>query len=102
MASASPHPARAAAARVMSEAPPAAVCRSCGARIRWASFLSADGRLRPVPLDIEPVAGGNIDVGIDEAGRFIAHSRTPELSVMRWQTHFVTCPQARQWRGRRR
>lgn len=78
-------------------------CRSCDAPILW----GATAKGRRIPLDPEPVAGGNL-----ELERLV----TPIASVLRVRyvakedihpdiarhvTHFATCPNARRHRRNR-
>jgi hypothetical protein len=62
---------------------PSCHCRSCGRPIRFEQ--TADGR--GVPLDIEPVDGGAIDLVRDGPGRRHLESVIPEAGVLRWQAH---------------
>jgi hypothetical protein len=76
------------------------VCRSCGARIRWARFTRSG---KVVPLDADPVPGGNVVVvGEDRDGPLIdlVSQAAPPLDSLRYVNHFSTCPQADQWRRR--
>ncbi len=67
-------------------------CKTCKRPIRWAK--SVHGRL--LPLDPEPVAGGNLV--LDDQG--VARVLRPEVPYggPRYTSHFVTCPQAREHR----
>lgn len=69
-------------------------CRSCGAAITWAR--SEDGRA--MPIDKDPVAGGNLVV---ENG--VARVAAPDLFDQRPRhvSHFATCPQAKEHRRSR-
>lgn len=68
-------------------------CRSCGARITW--LETAGGK--KIPVDEDPVPDGNIIV----VGK-MAHvlGKGQETTEPRYVSHFVTCPQAGEWRGR--
>lgn len=57
-------------------------CNGCGEPIEWATTP----RNTKIPLNVEPVAGGNVDL---RAG--IAFVVKPEPAVSRRQAHFVTC-----------
>jgi hypothetical protein len=77
-------------------------CRSCGAPVQW-------GRVEPsgkaIPLDPEPTATGNLVVVRATYGahgelvpvvRYVGADTAGE----RFVSHFVTCPDADQWRSR--
>lgn len=71
-----------------------AACRSCGAPIVWVVSAKTG---KSLPLDAVPVETGN--VSIDDAGR--AHVGKPKLPLEtddRYMSHFVTCPEAGEWR----
>ena len=76
-------------------------CRSCSASIRWA--LTTKGRR--IPLDPDPVPDGNL-VLVDGVAYSLPALATlrPELEVPaeRFVSHFATCPQAGDHRGRKR
>lgn len=65
-------------------------CRSCGAPVEWAELAS--GKRMPFDPPIVPVATKH-----DEDMRLI---ETVDTSVTR--SHFSTCPEADQWRRRRK
>jgi hypothetical protein len=70
------------------------VCVTCRAPIRWAFTVNG----KPMPLDPDPVAGGN--VALDDTGRATvvpADRRAGPLYV----AHFTTCPYAAEHRRRR-
>jgi len=69
-------------------------CRSCNAPILWAR--SAKGKRRPMPLDPEPVPGGNVELVDGEAWVV-----KPDPNVPRYVSHFATCPNAGQHRRAR-
>jgi hypothetical protein len=78
-------------------------CRSCGAAIRWA--VTATGKR--IPLDPEPVDGGNIV--IDNSGphgpiaTVVGKATQPGLfgdDSPRYVSHFATCPNADRHRRR--
>jgi hypothetical protein len=74
-------------------------CASCGAPVWWA--ISTNGR--PMPVDFEPVDGGNIDLAWDDDARaltatVIPHGQLDMFDRPRYRTHFVSCPHADQWR----
>ena len=68
-------------------------CRTCDAWIVWAR---TEGNKR-IPLDPEPVLNGNI---VLEAEGSIARVVPPRPDVKRYNSHFVTCPNAAQHRRR--
>lgn len=77
-------------------------CRSCGASIVWC--WSTKGV--PTPVDPEPVPDGNVTVEgggrIASGVRIVVGSIQPGLfdaPELRYQTHFVTCPDAARWRN---
>lgn len=73
-----------------------ACCSSCGAPIIWAKTA----RLRRfIPLDKEPIIGGNIvlDGGIASIETIGLFDRTPK-----YVSHFTTCPNAKKHRRPRR
>jgi len=67
-------------------------CRTCKARIIWAISRSH----APMPLNPEPVAGGNIEL---VAGVANVVSSNPD--VRRYVSHFATCAQADEHRKAR-
>jgi hypothetical protein len=69
-------------------------CSSCGRQIRF--VLTAKNR-KPIPIDAQPVAGGNLD--IDEDGLVVYVK--PEPEVVRFVSHFATCPNAASHRKKR-
>jgi hypothetical protein len=74
---------------------PDAACRSCGALIAWRSTLSG----RRIPVDPEPVEGGNIHVLAN--GRIVVEGSDTQVwsGAPRYRSHFATCPQAGEWRA---
>jgi hypothetical protein len=69
-----------------------ATCRSCGASIRWERTAND----KPIPLDPEPVADGNLALRDD--GRVYSLPPSDLDSVPRYVTHFATCPNASEHR----
>jgi hypothetical protein len=51
-----------------------------------------------MPIDAEPVAGGNVELEEVDAVVTLAHYVEPEPDVERYISHFATCPQAKDWR----
>jgi len=64
-----------------------AKCKTCGKRIVWSRTIHD----KPIPLDPEPVYGGNV---VLEAFGALARVVAPQADTKRYQAHFVTCPQA--------
>lgn len=74
-------------------------CRSCGAPIRWATTRVSGQR---IPLDAEPVEGGNVEVLGEVAGEWVVKVHKGAIpDRLGFLTHFVTCPDAGSWRKRR-
>lgn len=74
-------------------------CRSCGAPLAWAKTESG----RWMPLDEAPVEDGNI--ALAREGRDVVALNYEPLSHggrPRYQSHYVSCPCADQWRGTQR
>jgi hypothetical protein len=82
-------------------------CESCAAPIVWA--ITVAGKL--IPLDVEPSAGGNLRK--TGKNRTTKHGSAPEVEVApqmslwdggdgaRYVTHFATCPNAGEHRGKK-
>jgi len=75
-------------------------CRSCGSPIRWC--ITAANRKR-MPVDVDPVDDGNIWIDHTEQGTPIIQvalnaSGVPASVPLRYQSHYVSCPQADAWR----
>lgn len=68
-------------------------CRSCGAAILWIESAASS---KPMPLDPEPRADGNIFV-LDGRGA-VETMLTNFGEGPRYVTHFVSCPSAAQHR----
>lgn len=87
-------------ARPRPEDAEAGVCRSCGGAVWWV-LTTAE---KEMPLDVDPVADGNIEM--TRIGRHWRAEVLPQAESLfdvgrpRWRTHFVSCPQAAQWRRR--
>jgi hypothetical protein len=81
----------------------ASECRSCGAEV---IFVRSAATGRRMILDVEPTQGGN--VALDDAGQAAyvlsgsVLERAQDTQEPLYTSHFATCPQANQWRGRRR
>ncbi len=73
----------------------AEACRSCGAPVLWCRTEAG----KMMPVDAEPVENGNLEV-IRAGDRLIARVRGEDLlGSHRYLSHFVTCPQSREWRA---
>lgn len=64
-------------------------CRSCGAEIIWVVAAASGKRM---PIDAEPVAGGNLVLNGDQV------VYVEPTDAARYISHFVTCPQSAEWR----
>jgi hypothetical protein len=74
------------------------VCRSCGAEILWAITVT-NSRM---PVDPTPVPDGNVVLTRIDGGTPVATVLAPGEMLLDspplYVSHFVTCPQADQWR----
>lgn len=75
-------------------------CRSCKAPVIWC-------RLQPIgavtPIDAEPCEHGNIALSMvkgEVIGRVL--KKGEEYPHPRRTSHFATCPQAKQWRTKKK
>jgi hypothetical protein len=78
-------------------------CRSCKAPIIWA--IARTGR--PMPVDVEPIAGGNIELDEQQATPQALRPLAPlarlvraEPGVLRYRSHFASCPDSWKWKRR--
>ena len=69
------------------------MCKSCGAEIRW--IKSAN--LRNMPVDADPVEDGNLQVDWERGDAHVL-PRHSDYSGPRYNSHFLTCPNAKQHR----
>ena len=69
-------------------------CKSCGAPIVWCRTRSGTR----IPLDPEPVAGGNL---VKDAFNVVAFVQPDMSATDRYVSHFATCPQAKTHRRTR-
>lgn len=67
-----------------------AKCRECGAAIFW--LRTTSGSL--MPIDATPVEGGNIVIKDGVAHVLRGDLFEPMLDGPRYQSHFVSCPEA--------
>jgi len=71
-------------------------CRSCGAPIRWARTEKG----RPIPLDLDAVRDGNVDVvwiGGERVAIVLGSADAAAAQIAGhdlYKTHFATCPNA--------
>ena len=74
-------------------------CKSCCAPIRWARTAAG----KPIPLDLEPVPGGNIQLrdGVARVLTPIEAMIEPLEGGPRFLSHFATCPYADEHRKAR-
>lgn len=70
------------------------LCRSCGKPIAWRKTPQD----RFMPLDLEPVADGNI--WLDDGVAVHVHRAGPPPGVVLYVSHFKTCPDRDEWRQR--
>lgn len=69
-------------------------CKSCGAEIEWIRTTSG----KNMPLDILPIAGGNVEILLNGRGQVVE----PDDNTIRSVSHFVTCPDRDEHRRRTR
>lgn len=67
-------------------------CRSCGARVRWVKTVNG----KPMPLDPQPSARGNIIV-VDGIAKYVPVDDNATFGT-RFVSHFATCPNAKSHR----
>lgn len=70
-----------------------AICNSCNAPITWATSAKTG---RPMPIDLSPVADGNLVVIKGVASPATDEDR--KLHRDTFKSHFATCPDAPTWR----
>lgn len=74
------------------------VCRSCHEPVKWVTMADSG---KANPLDAVPVENGNIEVSLEEGrevGRVVPSKEDRLFPVPLFTSHFVTCPQAKDWR----
>jgi hypothetical protein len=73
-------------------------CRSCHARILWAVWADSGRR---VPIDVTPVAQGNVVLALRKNAVLVAEKFKPweHTGRNRFVTHFSTCPDAKTFRA---
>jgi len=71
-------------------------CETCGAAIVWC--LTKNDKRQPV--DVDPVANGNIKIMEEPDGTLrsivVKPGSEPNLRI----SHHATCPDAKQWKGK--
>ena len=77
-------------------------CKSCTAEVFWAR--TASGKL--IPIDADPVEGGNVHIVTRRADGTPATVRVaiqdePHPGYDTYVSHFATCPDAREHRSKR-
>lgn len=81
------------------------ICVSCKAPIFWAIVRGVKRGSKPMPVDFEPVENGNLRMVKAESPVVMTMSMQLELGEVddgvRYVTHFVTCPDADNWRAGR-
>lgn len=70
-------------------------CRSCGAEITWAITVATG---RPMPVDVEERADGNLRLDRNLMGELTAEYVAPGEGTH--VSHFATCDDPKQWRKR--
>lgn len=77
-------------------------CKSCGAPLRWAKT----GVGKRIPLDAEPVANGNIRLGLIGGIEYAIVLPPADIACCQvdglplYVSHFATCPNSAQHRRR--
>ncbi|MEU4781055.1 hypothetical protein [Micromonospora sp. NPDC023633] len=77
---------------------PTEKCKSCPAQVIWA----VTERGKAMPVDAEPGPGGNVQL-VEQYGQLTAVVVPAKRAFGRTnlrKSHFVTCPQAHEWRRR--
>jgi len=78
-------------------------CRTCSAECFWAKTAATNQNML---VDLKPHAEGNMEIrwksnrtlAVVLSGQNLAWAREDHNQL--WRSHFVTCPQADQWRKR--
>lgn len=71
-------------------------CRSCSAEIMWGRTTPGGKR---IPVDVDEVDDGNIVIDGIDRGTTLFKVVSPGEG--RYVSHFVTCPNADEWRAKR-
>lgn len=65
-------------------------CRSCSAAIAWATTPTG----KSMPVDVEPVDGGNVVITDGPQGLYAVVVGSHEIKQPAYVSHFATCPNA--------
>jgi hypothetical protein len=71
-------------------------CRSCNAPVLWVATATG----KQMPIDAIPVPDGNIILDTDRIAHVLPDAAQPPPDVLRYVSHFATCPNATQHRRR--
>lgn len=71
-------------------------CKSCNAEIEW---VESERTGKPMPLDAGPIENGNLVVVNGRARGFTAED--VRLARERRRSHFASCPNAADFRGKK-
>jgi hypothetical protein len=71
-------------------------CDACGAAIRSRQHITTGKR---APIDVEPVANGNIVLVGDTQYRVVTKTAPAQPGELTYVSHFATCPDAQRFRG---
>jgi hypothetical protein len=73
-------------------------CRSCDAPVLWVQSATTGS---PMPLDAEPVEGGNVAIKDGVAHVMRGELFEEMIDGPRYQSHFISCPNAARHRKSR-
>jgi hypothetical protein len=71
------------------------ICKACGAPIR---FLESPKTHKLNPIDVEPVASGNLRIDEEHGLYLFILDRAEVPETERYVSHFATCPRAGEFR----
>lgn len=69
-------------------------CRSCGAEIHWVRTVTG----ATMPIDALPAKDGNVLVDTETGEATVLGRPEDYAHLVRYKSHFATCPQAKTWR----
>ena len=76
-------------------------CKSCGAKIIWLPTIGG----KSMPCDPEPIPYREDSLGsmmiVTNDGRVVRAKIDASSETVGYVSHFATCPDAEEWRGRR-